>query len=296
MSVAPRENRLGFAVMILAVAFFMFATLDTVAKVLVESGIPGIQVSFARFVSHAAAALLLYLPTQGLSVLRSAAPKIQVLRALGLLGATVFNFLAVGYLPLTVTISISFAAPFLVCLLSIPILGEKVGIRRLISVLVGFLGVLVITEVWSADFQWAMLLSLGSMSCASFYFVMTRKLAGVDNNAVSQIYSSVLPSFAVAPFAYAIWVAPEFWWQWLLLLLTGIIGFVGHSILTVAYRYAEASRVAPVVYTQILYATFWSWLVFSAVPTSSTVLGTAIIVASGVYIWSRERAVHQNAE
>ena len=295
MIVAPREDRLGLAVAILAVTFFLFATMDTIAKVLVTSGLPGLQVSFMRFLSHVSVALLFLLPRYGPGVLQSAAPRLQVIRALGLLGSTIFNFIAVGYLPLTVTISIFFASPLLVCLLSVPMLGERVGIRRLIGIFVGFLGVLVITQPWSASFHPAMLLSLASMSCASFYFVMTRKLAGIDNNPVSQIYSSGIATLAVAPFGLAVWIAPEFWWQWVLLVLIGVLGFVGHSMLTVAYRYAEASRVAPVVYTQILYATFWSWLVFAAIPTGATVLGSAIIVASGIYIWARERALNKRA-
>ncbi len=295
MTVAPREDRLGLAVAILAVTFFLFASMDTIAKVLVTSGLPGIQVSFMRFLSHASVALLFLLPRYGTVVLRSAAPRLQVIRALGLLGSTIFNFNAVGYLPLTVTISIFFAAPLLMSLLAIPMLGEKVGIRRMIGIMFGFVGVLVITQPWSSAFHPAMLLSLASMACASFYFVMTRMLAGIDNNPVSQIYASVIATLVVAPFGLAAWVAPQFAWQWLLLILIGVLGFVGHSMLTVAYRYAEASRVAPVVYTQILYATFWSWLVFAAIPTGATMMGTAIIVASGIYIWARERALNKQA-
>ena len=291
MNVAPREDRIGLAIAILAVSFFLFASMDTIAKVLVTSGIPPLQVVFMRFLSHALVVLAFFLPQYGTTIFRSTAPKLQLLRTLGLLGSTVFNFIAVGYLPLTVTISIFFASPLLVCLMSIPMLGEKVGIRRLISVFVGFVGVLVITQAWSADFQWAMLLSLAAMVCASFYFVMTRVLAGTDNSPVSQVYASWLPMIAVAPFGFTVWIAPAFWWQWVLLVLIGVLGFVGHYILTIAYRYAQASRVAPVVYSQIIYATFFSWYIFGAAPTSTTAIGTAIIVASGIYIWLRERAV-----
>ena len=137
MNIAPREDRLGLAVSILAVSFFLFATMDTIAKVLVTSGLPGIQVSFMRFFSHAVAALAFFLPRFGPSVLKSAAPRLQLIRAMALLGSTIFNFIAVGYLPLTVTISIFFASPLLMSLLAIPMLGEKVGIRRLIGIAVG---------------------------------------------------------------------------------------------------------------------------------------------------------------
>lgn len=291
MNVAGREDRLGFAIALLCVSFFVFASMDTIAKVLATSGIPPLQVAFMRFLLNALAVLLVLFPRYGAEIFRSNAPKLQLLRAFGLMASTVFNFFAVAYLPLTVTISIFFASPLLICLLSIPILGEKVGIRRLVSVFVGFIGVLIITQAWSADFQWAMLLSLAAMTGASTYFVMTRKVAGVDSSPVSMVYASLIPTVLVAPFGLAVWVAPDFWWQWALLVSIGLLGFVGHLILTIAYRYAQASRVAPVVYTQIIYATFFSWAIFGTLPTSTTAIGTLIIVASGVYLWWRERSL-----
>lgn len=295
MSVAPREDRLGLAVILMAASFLLFALLDTVAKVLVLAGLPVLQVVFLRFTGHAFCVLGLFGPREGAGVFRSNAPRLQLLRALGLAGATAFNFAALQYLPLTVTISIFFASPLMVCLLAIPLLGERVGPRRLAGVFAGFLGVLVITEAWSADFQWAMLLSVASMLSASLYFVLTRKLAGVDGNAVSQLYASALPAIALAPFALAGWQVPAAGWQWLLLALTGVLGFTGHVILTVAYRYAEASRVSPMVYSQIIWATLLGWTVFGQAPSGTTLIGTAIIVASGLYIWTRERAVARAA-
>lgn len=284
------QDRIVIAVLSVMLAFFIFTCLDTVAKWLVtNSDMHSIQVSFIRFVVHLAAALLFYLPTMGKKIFKSAFPKFQLFRAFALLGSTLFNFAAVGFLPLTVTIPILFASPFAVCLLSIKFLGERVGIRRLGAVFVGFLGVVVITQFWNANFHPAMFLSIGAFLCTSFYFVLTRKVAQEDSNAVSQIYASGIATIILAPIGFYIWVNPASMMEWGMLLLTGLLGFSGHSVLTFGHRYAAASTLAPIVYIQIIYVTIISWLVFRTVPDGWTLAGTAIIISSGLYIWLREK-------
>ncbi len=285
----PREDRPLAAAAIMAGAVVCFTVIDSTAKWLVIAGFPAIQVVFARYAGHLAAALAAFLPGRGLEALRSRRPRVQLLRALALLGSTTFNFLALTWLPLNVTTAIMFAGPIVVSLMSIPILGERVGARRLTAVAVGFVGVLVIVQPWGAQFHWAMLLSLGALMCASFYFVLTRLIAGVDDNATSQIWSSGVATLAVAPPALDAWVWPQTPLDWGLMAGIGLFGALGHSMATVAHRFAEASALAPVVYGQVITATFASWLLFAALPTRATILGTAIIVLSGVYIWLRER-------
>lgn len=285
----PREDRPGLALALLLVTFGMFSGVDTIAKVLVTEGFPPLQVAFMRYAAHAVLLLAFFAP-RGPSVFVARRPGLQVLRSLALLASTVLNFAALAFLPLTVTIAIMFSSPLAVCLLSIPVLHEKVGVRRLTGVGIGFLGVLVITQPWAADFHWAIFLSLGAMLSISVYFVLTRLLAGQDDAPVTQLYSSVIPAVAMIPVGWLVWQTPTEPMHWVLLIGIGLLGGIGHGILTLAYRYAEASRLAPVVYSQIVYVTGLSWLVFAAWPTANTMLGTAIIVASGIYIWLRERA------
>jgi drug/metabolite transporter (DMT)-like permease len=289
--VAQREDRIGLALALLMVTFGLFSAMDTIAKWLVLQGYPALQVTFTRYTAHAVFVVLVFLPRAGRAALVARRPGLQVARSLALLGSTALNFAALGFLPLTVTIAIFFASPLAVCLLSIPMLGERVGIRRLTGVAIGFAGVLVITRPWSASFHPAMLLSLGAMLCTSLYFVLTRRLAGTDHTAVTQVYGSVLPALAMCAVAPFVWTAPASALDWTLLIAIGVMGAIGHALLTVAYRYAEASRVAPAVYVQILYITALSWLVFGALPDGGTVAGTAIIVASGLFIWWRERVL-----
>ncbi len=273
------------------VAFAMFVVMDTSAKWLVLSGIAALQVAFMRFAVHLLLVLAVYAPRHGLALLRSRTPRLQLVRGALLSGATVLNFTALKYLPLPVTISIFFAGPLLVCLLSIPVLGERVGPRRFAAVAAGFAGVLVILQPWSERFDWHVLLSLGSMACAATYFVLSRLIRGADGNGTTQLYASLAGTFVLAPFALHAWSWPADAGQWALLVLLGTLGLTGHSFVVRAHEYAEASVLAPTVYSQILYVSVASWVVFEQPPEASTLAGSAIIIASGLYVWWRERAL-----
>jgi len=289
MTALPREDRVPTAILLMLVTFLFFSSIDTIAKILITSGIPAMQVAFARYSSHLIIVLLVYFPRHGRRMFQSRVPKIQALRAISLLSGTVLNFAALAYLPLTVTTAIFFAAPLAVCLLSIPILNEHVGIRRLSAVFVGFIGVIVITQAWNANFHWAIFMSLAAFLSVSIYFVLTRKIAGIDNNPVTQFYASGIATFLLAPVAFWVWTPPSSILEWVSLFVIGIFGAIGHSLLTLAHRFAQASTLAPLVYVQIIYITIFSWVFFNTAPDFWTIIGTGIIVASGLYIWLREK-------
>lgn len=270
--------------------------MDTAAKWLVSIAvIPSLQVAFVRYLVHFLWTLILYLPKEGSAVFKSGSPGVQSLRGLLLLCSTAMNFTALKYLPLSVTISIFFAAPMVVCLLSIPVLGERVGVKRFAAVFVGFIGVLIIVQPWGVSFDYHVLYALGALLTASAYFVMTRKIAGVDSNSVSQFYTAGIATVLLAPFALANWHRPESINELLLIVFLGSFGMLGHTLLTRAHEYAQASVLAPTVYSQILYVTIFGWIVFGSVPDSVTILGALIIVASGVFIWWREKNHQQES-
>lgn len=279
--------QLGFGLML--AAFLCFASMDTSAKWLVMSALPAIQIAAIRYLGHFLLTLIIYLPQEGRNMVKSKVPGTQILRALFLLGSTSLNFTALQYLPLTTTIAIFFAAPLVVCILSIPVLGEKVGVMRFAAVVVGFLGVMIIVEPWNESFDYHVLYAVSAMLFASSYFVLTRKVAGVDGNAVSQCYTSGLATLFLLPFAMTLWVWPESAQQWILLALLGTLGMVGHTLVTKAHHYAEASVLAPTVYSQILYSVLFGWFIFGTAPAYNTIMGTAVVIASGFFIWYRER-------
>lgn len=290
----PSVSSLSFGYSLMLAAFFCFAVMDTSAKWLVGAAIPAMQVVWLRYLGHFLCTLVIYLPSEGCKIAHSRKLKIQILRAFFLLCSTSFNFTALQYLPLTTTVAIFFVSPLVVCLLSIPILGEKVGIKRLLAVLVGFGGVLIIVEPWSQSFDPHIFLSLMAMLFASCYFLMSRIIVGADSNATTQFYVSGLATIILAPFAIIHWVWPASLQAWGVIALIGSLGMLGHSFLTNAHKYAQASVLAPTVYSQVIYIAILSWVVFGQPPNKQTLVGTFIIVGSGLFIWFRERQMESN--
>ena len=285
-----------FGLGLMLIAFLCFSIMDTSAKWLVMAAIPSLQVAFLRYLGHFLWVLILYLPSEGVQIMRSNKPRLQILRAVMLLSGTAFNFTALKYLPLTTAVAIFFASPMVVCLLSIPILKEKVGLKRFAAIFVGFVGVLIIVEPWGAAFDYHVLYAFAALLGASGYFVMSRVIAGVDSNSVTQFYCAGVATVLLAPVAFAIWQWPSDSLSWILLVLIGSLGMLGHSVLTRAHQMAEASVLAPTVYSQILYITVLSWIVFDSIPSQTTALGALLIVLSGLYIWQRERQLQKANE
>jgi len=292
----PNSNQLALGVSLNLFAFFCFALMDTGAKWLAVAGVVAAQVTFLRYFFHLFWVLVLYVPKEGLAIFKSEKPRLQALRAVMLLASTFFNFAALQYLPLTTTIAIFFAAPLVVCLLSIPVLGETVGLRRLSAVAVGFIGVLIIVSPWSEQFDVHIFLSLSAMLCASTYFVLTRKISDIDRNSVAQAYVAGISTLVIAPLAFAFGDWNIGAGNWMVAILIGSLGMLGHSVLTQAHRYVEASVLAPTVYSQMLYITLISWIVFDSTPSLRTAFGALIIVLSGIYLWRRETRLSVDAQ
>lgn len=287
--VAPREEKTAIGVLMMALAVLFFTGIDTSAKWLHIAGYSALQIIFTRYAVNFILALAIFVPREGLEVFRSNSPGKQALRCLFILGSTALNFLALKHLPITFTTTVMFAGPIVVTLVAIPLLGEVVGIRRILAVCTGFFGVLIVIQPWGTAFQPAMFLSLGALVVASMYFVMTRMLAGVDSTATSQMWPSGLATLVLAPFAIPLFQWPETVTEGVVLICIGLFGGVGHICATYAHRLADASILAPVVYIQLFLAAIVSIVVFGTWPSVWTFGGGLIIIASGIYIWQRER-------
>lgn len=290
-TIAPVEERRLLGIGLVLGAFFMFTGIDTSAKWLGLAGLPALQIVFLRYAIHLGLVSAVHLPERGLALVRTRHLKVQFVRALGLLGATVSNFIAVQYLPLTVTGAVAFTMPLFVCALSVPMLGEHVGWRRWTAVAVGFLGILVIVRPGTEAFHPAMLLSLLGTFSASLYFLLTRRLAGVESAATQQFYVGLFATVALAPFALNNWVWPTQAADWAAFFGVGLAGYIGHQLSTVAHRFAPASVLAPFAYLQIIFMTASSWLIFNQPPEIWLFIGAPIVIASGLYIWLRERSM-----
>lgn len=277
-------------IVLMLAALLCFTGIDTCAKWLVLHGMPTPEVVFVRYFCHLLLVVGVALPL-GERFLRTAHPRAVMVRGGFLLLSTAFNFAALGYLPLTTTAAIFFSSPLWICLLSIPLLGEEVGPRRWVAMGVGFLGVLVVTRPWAGPVHWAVLLALGAALSGAFYSILTRKLAGRDSTTSQQFYAALVAAIGTAPFALPVWVWPQDVSSWIAFAAIGVFGWGGHQLLIIAHRYAPASTLAPISYAQMIYMIASSWIIFAQPPDGWVLAGAAIVAASGLYIWLRERSL-----
>ncbi len=292
-AVLPAEDRRGFGILLMLAAFFCFTMIDTSAKWLVLTGLPPLEVAFIRYAGHLAIMLALVAPRDWRAVARTNAPVVAILRGGFLAGATILNFFSLRYLPLSVTSAIFFTVPLWICLLGGPMLGERIGPRRAAAVVIGFVGILVVTRPGLGALHWAVMLSIGASLCASLYFIQTRRLAGIDSTATQQLFAAGIGTLALAIPALLDWSWPATFWSWLSFGAIGAFGWAGHQITVIAHRMAPATTLAPFVYLQLIFMTGAGWIVFGTVPDIWVFVGATIVVASGLFIWVRERRLER---
>ncbi len=292
MAVAAQaiEDRPQLGILMMLAAWFLFAVVDTSAKWLVLAAFPAFQLAFMRYAVHFVISIGV-IAKDGFDLSRFQTNHLwQVLsRALLLISATLGNFYALNFLPLTVISAIMFSSPIIVCFLSMTVLKEHIGPWRWGAILLGFAGVLIVIRPFGEAFHPAMILPLYNATALALYSLMTRRLAGVVAVDTQQFYLGALGSVLLLPFAVWTWVQPTTSLQTVLLLALGAGGWAGHQFLTTAHRFAPANTLMPYTYSFMIYIAAFSWLVFSHVPDSWVVFGALVIVLSGLIIWKREQ-------
>jgi drug/metabolite transporter (DMT)-like permease len=294
-AVAPIEERRLTGIAFVLIGYFCFTVIDSCAKWLTIAGLPTGEVVFVRYAGQLLCAIAVFAPTHAREMVTTRRPWLELIRGLCLLGSTAANFLALSVLPLTVTSSINFTMPLVLCALSIPLLGEKVGWRRWVAIGIGFIGVLVIVRPGTQAFHPAVLLSLVNVLFVASYMILNRKLAGIDSATTQQFYAGLVATVCVAPFAIKGWMWPVDAIGWFCFVLIGITALVAHQFITVAHRFAQASVLAPFAYLQIISMTASSWIIFHQPPDVWIFVGVPIVIGSGLYIWLRERALQHGA-
>ena len=278
------------AIGLICVAIAMFAFLDGSAKYSATVlGVPLFQVVWMRFVSHAGLNAIVLGPRNFIHALKSTHPGHQFLRGLFLFGATIFNFAALRYLQMDQSVTIFFLAPFFVAVLAGPLLGEWIGWRRLVAVLVGFSGVILVVRPGFGGIHWAVIYSFCSMISYAFYIISTRYLAHYDPPVVTQVYSPLAGMLVMTPLGLSVWMWPPDLWTWVMLCATGLWGGVGHYLLIEAHRRAPAPVLAPFSYIGLIFQSGVGYFVFHDVPSPWTAAGGAVIIGSGLYLLHRER-------
>ncbi|BBP75309.1 EamA/RhaT family transporter [Pseudomonas gingeri NCPPB 3146 = LMG 5327] len=274
---------------LIGVAVLLFASHDALSKYL--SGFyPIVMVVWARYVVHTLLMLVVFVPRSGFSaVVRTRRPGLQLLRALCLIGTSLFFTTGLRYIPLAEATSVNFLAPLLVTALSVPLLGERVSRGQWAAVIAGFVGVLIVVRPGGALFTPAILLPLCSALCFGFYQLLTRMLSGVDSPTTSNFLTGILNSLIMSALLPFFWSTPTLV-HGLFMIGLGTCGMLGHMFLTQAFRHAAPAMLAPFSYGQILFAGMYGYLIFDHTPDMFAVAGIAVICLSGLAVaWGQRK-------
>ena len=272
----------------MCVALLCFALLDACAKYL-SVQIGAIQTVWFRYAISVTALALLLNPLTAPGVWRTKKLSLQLLRSALLFLSTLFNFLALRELQLAQSMAIVFAVPLLVALVAGPLLGEWAGPRRLIAIVVGFLGVLVVTRPGFGGLPMAAWWSVAGVFAYAFYNIFTRMLSAYDSSQTTLVYSGVAGVALLAPFMpFLEWQAMTPW-QWSIAIACAFFGTFGHWMVILASRRAPASVLTPFIYTQIVWMILLGYFIFNDTPDGYTLIGASIVIASGLYLLNRER-------
>jgi len=213
---------------------------------------------------------------------------LQVLRALALMAAVSGMFVAVGLMPLADAITIGFIAPLMIAAAASWFLRERVTRSQWLAILVGFAGVLIVIRPGTSIFDAASLVPLGAAVCVALYQTLTRPISQVVTP-TSMLYAATLVGLAVSSLALPLtWETPSLA-QTGFLTIAACFGAAAHFLLIRAYHAAPASLVAPFAYSEIVWASAIGFAAFGDVPDGATLIGGAILIASGLYLLRKPR-------
>lgn len=281
---ALADHRRGILWMLLTI--LLFVSMDTTAKYLAES-YPVPQVVWARYVFHVVLVVLL-LHRRVPRLLRSGRLALQVLRSLLLVATTGCFFVALSLMPLADASAMMLVAPLVVTGLSVPLLGEPVGIRRWCAVGVGFLGALIILKPGAGLFDWAALLPLLAAALYALYQIATRLLSRSDAPETTILYTGLAGAVVASAIVPWYWKAPDLE-GWAVMAVVGTLGGISQFGLIKAFQAAPAAIVSPFGYSNMIWATLFGFVIFGDFPHWTTLAGAVVLIASGLYVWYRER-------
>jgi drug/metabolite transporter (DMT)-like permease len=272
----------------MVIAVGCFALMDTIAKYL-SRWYPVPVIVWARYSLNLVVLGAFLLATGRFDVWRTRRPGIQMLRGTLLASATLAYFTSLSMMPMAEAAAIGFVLPLFVAVLAVPMLKERLDMPRLVAIVVGLGGALLIVRPGSGVFTWVALLPVCMALSNALYQILTRLITGVDRAYTSLFYGSLVGAVLTSLLMPFYWQSPQGWWHWSLLLIVGMLATVGHLALIRAYEYATASLLAPFIYTQLVWVMLLGWALFGDFPDGWSIAGMAVIVASGLYIVNRQR-------
>jgi drug/metabolite transporter (DMT)-like permease len=275
----------GIALILLSTVFLGCS--DITAKYL-STSLPSIEITWIRFLTFALMFTPVMLPSSPLYAMRTERLGLHVMRGAALLGSSLFFITGLGFLPIAEASATGFVAPLFVTALSILFLGEKVGMRRWFATALGLIGVLIILRPGTGAFHLAAFFPVVSAACWAGTLILTRMMSGREAVVTTMAYSSLAGLAILTAIVPFVWVTPS-WTAIALGIFIGVASTAGQWIVVLAYRYGDASVLAPFSYSQLLWVSILGFFIFGEVPSLWTVVGAAFIVASGLYIAHRER-------
>ncbi len=285
--VPARREEPWRGILYVVLALFFFSCSDASSKYLTAT-LSSVQVTWLRFVVFAALMVPAVWFWGGASAFRSSRPGLQTLRSLGVLGSALLFVMGLQYLPLAEATTMAFMSPIFVTALSIPFLGERVGLRRWAAVIVGLVGVVVVVRPGSDAFDQAAIFPILSALSWAVALIVTRKMKDADHPLTTLLYPALIGCAVMSVLTVFDWRSMG-QTEILLGLVTGVTSAIAQGLIVLAFRQAGASLLAPFFYTQLLWSAGLGYFTFGSIPDGWTFVGAGIIAASGLYTAHRER-------
>ncbi len=226
----------------------------------------------------------------GINSIKTKKPVRHFVRAFSAVGCVVLYIFGIKYLLLSENIAIAHSAPIIAALLAVPILGEKIGIHRILAIIIGFVGVLVIIKPGTDLFQLKSLLPIGSALFMASVYLTTRSLMNTESSTSIVFYYSFALLFTSLIFFPSDFVIPDTF-NLILALSLGIMGSMGHYFMSQAARHADVAVTSPFEYSSFIFVGLMGYFFFYEIPSNSVIIGGILIIISGVYVAYRERKV-----
>ena len=273
-------------------AWVMLPIMDGFAKYL-SSTLPVLQITWSRYFFTIVITLPIMLFFYRKNLTWTEQPKLQLIRGLLLFCANILFFYSISIISLAKAITLAFIAPLIVTALSPFLLGEKVGYKRWAAVITGFIGSLIVIRPGFVELNLASIAALGTGVLYGFYLIITRKLHDSDNPLLTLLLTGIVGGVLGSIIMPSVWVSPTIT-EWYMMFAIGFFASLGHLFIILSLRYADASKLAPFGYFEIVTSIIISYYFFNHFPDSWTLLGLFIIISSGIYIFRREHKIRSN--
>ena len=289
----PRAQNNGLGIVYMLAGFFLFSGADAIAKLLTADFHP-VQIAWTRMLGLVIVVVVL-LFSKGVQILHTKKPFLQIARGCVAVGSATLFITAVAYVPLADAVAVSFVAPFMVTIMSAVFLGERVGPRRWVAVTIGFLATLIVIRPGMGVIHPAVGLVLLAAMFFAFRQVISRFLSGSDRTITTVAYTALVAGFLLSIPLPFFWNTPANTEQLILFAGLAVLSGCGELLIIKSLEIAQAVVLAPVHYSLILWGTIYGFLVFNQLPDGWTLLGAAIIIATGIYTIHRETLVKRQA-